>query len=582
MKLNFNPTVKADLKTRLQNLKDRTGIDLTPCELEYFSSIDFSKLSRKEVWERFGERAKIYLKAKSLPDMVSSESILEIDAMKNWIQALNNLQKYLQTHKENDMEENGENTLRGEQPEMFKAVADFLEAGVIEHKKRGKIVLPTGIGKTVLFTELAEAMDLPTLVIAPTKDLLTQTQQKFSKFAPEMETGKVFAGEKSFDAKVVITTRASFNQHIESGKFDPTKYKLVIVDEAHTMLTEKSKESILTMQNAGAVVLEFTATDEYSQDKKVDSFEIYKMEVKEAIKKGFLCGVSCVLAKVQADMSKFLIKTVDGYEVEALEQGLKKYAVYKASAKMYIENFSDKKAIIAVNSIKGINEQVAELKGKKKKDGSEIVAVGIHSELSDDRRKKIIADCLAGKVDVLVGDGLVITGLDLPNFSVLLNLKAMSSAVECAQLGGRILRIDDENLGKHAVNVQFIYNNPEEEEKRKKRNVVMYPEILGGTYVVPEKKKDKEKTVEEDDENEAGEIEDVCGPAGGQNEDLNPVSINGIEGLEVLVESEDVMSVVFNLAEDKRLPPKDWLSVNIFSVKIKRGVKNILSRFETL
>ncbi len=77
--------------------------------------------------------------------------------------------------------------LRPYQQEAMEAVIRAPERGI----KRPMIVLPTGMGKTVVFTSIAKEMNTRTLVIAHREELLTQAQSKFRDIWPGVSVGIV-------------------------------------------------------------------------------------------------------------------------------------------------------------------------------------------------------------------------------------------------------------------------------------------------------------------------------------------------------------------------------------------------------
>lgn len=96
-------------------------------------------------------------------------------------------------------------TLYDRQMTVFEDMRDLLK----EANTEGYIKLPTGVGKTVLFTEFIEATRLKTLIVVPTKILVTQTGEKIEQFAGGLEFGKIYSAAKKLGKEVTITTYAS-------------------------------------------------------------------------------------------------------------------------------------------------------------------------------------------------------------------------------------------------------------------------------------------------------------------------------------------------------------------------------------
>lgn len=122
--------------------------------------------------------------------------------MQTTLQILNNVDSYIEKNKLG----NGDDmTLRERQLTAFEDLRNFLEAGETE----GYIKLPTGVGKTVLFTEFVEATGVRTMIVVPTIDLVHQTEEKFQKFASQTPIGKIYEKEKDYSKSVSVITYSS-------------------------------------------------------------------------------------------------------------------------------------------------------------------------------------------------------------------------------------------------------------------------------------------------------------------------------------------------------------------------------------
>lgn len=117
--------------------------------------------------------------------------------------------------------------LRDYQKECLQNIEDQFMGGM----NRQMIVLPTGAGKTVIFSELIKEKNLKTLVIAHRIELLEQAEDKIKRAAPHIETG-IFCGDKKcHDKQVTIASIQSAYNHLDLLKAE--NYELLIIDEAH-------------------------------------------------------------------------------------------------------------------------------------------------------------------------------------------------------------------------------------------------------------------------------------------------------------------------------------------------------------
>ncbi|KAK0619839.1 P-loop containing nucleoside triphosphate hydrolase protein [Immersiella caudata] len=126
--------------------------------------------------------------------------------------------------------------LREYQEECIQSVLVGLENG---HKRLG-ISLATGSGKTVIFTQLIDRVKplsetaTQTLILAHRKELVEQAARHCQNTYPdktiELEMGKLSA---SGTADITIASVQSITSQERFLKFDPRRFKLILVDEAH-------------------------------------------------------------------------------------------------------------------------------------------------------------------------------------------------------------------------------------------------------------------------------------------------------------------------------------------------------------
>ncbi|KAL8952840.1 MAG: hypothetical protein Q9222_001275 [Ikaeria aurantiellina] len=143
--------------------------------------------------------------------------------------------------------------LRDYQEECIQSVLSYLEKG---HKRLG-ISLATGSGKTVIFTQLIDRIEplqngaTQTLILAHRRELVEQAARHCANAYPtksiDIEMGNLFA---TGNADITVASVRSIMSGDRISKFDPRKFKLVLVDEAHHIVASSYMD---TLQHFGLV-----------------------------------------------------------------------------------------------------------------------------------------------------------------------------------------------------------------------------------------------------------------------------------------------------------------------------------------
>ena len=129
-------------------------------------------------------------------------------------------------------------------------------------------VCPTGGDKTIEFAALAgHYQPGKTLIIAHRDELIEQPRDKVFRFTgicPDVEKAEVRA---SLKAPIVV---ASVQTLCRRAPFPPDHFRLVVVDEAHHVLSESFQRVLAGF--SGAYVLGVTATPDRSNKKLLSDF----------------------------------------------------------------------------------------------------------------------------------------------------------------------------------------------------------------------------------------------------------------------------------------------------------------------
>ncbi len=417
-----------------------------------FELSNFEQLSLEQIKSEYLDLYQRFLKF---------NSDFDEQKLKLWINQITNLENYILMN----TFEGG--TLRGAQSDVFEDLYEFIQEG----NTRGRIILPTGVGKTILFTEFVKVIQRntskQTLIVTEGNTLVKQTGDKIAKFAPNIEFGKLNGQNKDFDSEVIISTYDSFVIGVNNGMIKPNNFQCIILDEAHRSLPKKRQEAVQKFDDLGVLVLEFTATDSYSENKKLVSPVIHEMTILEAVEKKLLCPFSCIIANINIDLSGVEINTTGEYDSAELEKVLRSAGINKACVELYEKGFEGKTAIIFVNTINHAEQLVQMFNSKYGED----FAAGLHGETPDEAR--VISNLDSGKTKVVIGVDKLITGFDWPPGIVRMRVTPSGSPLKIIQDAGRVLRLDPDNEDKHAFIIDFVY-----QDRRKSNSQILFPQTL--------------------------------------------------------------------------------------------------------
>jgi len=276
--------------------------------------------------------------------------------------------------------------------------------------KRVILCLPTGAGKTVIFSDIAAKAAAKGKRVA----ILTHRRELLS------QAGKL----NSCDILMVET----LNNAIKRG-LDLSQYDLLVVDEAHIGNFRK------VLQGFEGFVIGATATPVSNPPLK-DSYNaiVCPVGIESLIEQGWL-ATPHTYAMHPVDTSK--LATARGEYTEAsLDDAFNRPKVYEGVVQEFVKGWADKKAIVfCVNISATINTAEA---FAKELGAGRIYAV--HSKQSPQEREQIIADFSASKNGILVNCGIATTGFDCPDIEVVVINRATKSVALWLQMVGRASR----------------------------------------------------------------------------------------------------------------------------------------------
>jgi superfamily II DNA or RNA helicase len=308
-------------------------------------------------------------------------------------------------------------------------------------------VLPTGLGKTVLFAEIIRRMNergVRAMVLAHREELITQAADKINRVTgldAQIEMGEYhvqpYFGEMP---PVVVST---VQTHCAGGdgagrmsKFNPNDFGLVVIDEAHHATSSTYRRCVdWYCQNPNCKVLGVTATPDRADEAalgQVFDAVAYEYQVLDAINNGWLVPIEQQMVTVDTlDFSSCRTTAGDlnqGDLAEVMEQERNLQGV----AAPTVEICGDKRAIVFAATVEQA-ERLAEILNRYRPDK----AAWLCGKTDKDDRRRMLADFKAGKLQFVVNVGVLTEGFDDAGVEVVVMARPTKSRALYAQMAGR-------------------------------------------------------------------------------------------------------------------------------------------------
>lgn len=300
--------------------------------------------------------------------------------------------------------------------------------GVIDAIKPGSymVVLPTGAGKTVIFSHIKRHGRI--LILSHREELVHQPIKYF-----DCPCGIEQEKYKSNGEEVVSASVSSFIRRLD--RFKPDDFDMIITDEAHHAAAPSYQKVYSYFKPR--LHLGFTATPNRADKKALSKiFEkiIYKKDIKWAITEGYLCNVRCTQIDVEYDLTKCR-KVLGDYDQEGLDEALNNKRTTESIAKVYHSMAKGPTLIFAVNVRHCYAIATALIESGLKHE--EIAVVTGETK----NRHEIMDLFTQNKIKCIVNCMVLTEGTDLPCIETIIMARPTSNQSLYTQAVGRGLRL---------------------------------------------------------------------------------------------------------------------------------------------
>ncbi|KJX97883.1 dead deah box helicase like protein [Zymoseptoria brevis] len=338
--------------------------------------------------------------------------------------------------------------LRPYQQESIDAVLEYLAKG----EKRLGLSLATGSGKTVIFSHLIEQVPAPTpcatqtLILAHRRELVEQAAVHCRNLYPdlfvEVEMGSQHA---SGLADITVASVQSITSGIRIQRFDPARFKLVLVDEAHHIVARGYLDVLRHFQlydtdKLGPTALvgvsaTFSRHDGIKLGAAIDHIVAHKDYI-DLIEDKWLSDMILTTVRTSVDLTKVKSSAGD-FQTSELSKAVNQEETNTIIVRAWMEKAmkSRKSTLVFCVDLAHVSNLTATFRGHGI--DAQFVTSDTHTQVRKDRLDAF----KAGEFPVLLNCGIFTEGTDIPNIDCVILARPTKSQNLLVQMIGRGLRL---------------------------------------------------------------------------------------------------------------------------------------------
>lgn len=338
-----------------------------------------------------------------------------------------------------------------------------------EGRKRTLLVLPTGCGKTIVFSKIIEdrvKMGERVLVLAHRSELLEQASDKLMT-ATGLGTALEKAENTSIGSwfRVVVGSVQTMQREKRLSQFPPNHFDTIVIDEAHHAISDGYQRVLEHFGEAN--VLGVTATPDRGDMRNLGSYFdslAYEYPLVDAIKSGYLSKIIAITIPLELDLSTV---SQQGGDFKASEIGTALDPYLEQIADEMVKQCKDRKTVVFLPLVK-TSQKFRDILNEKG-----FRAAEVNGESKD--RAEILEDFDKDKYNVLCNSMLLTEGWDCPTVDCVVVLRPTKVRALYSQMVGRGTRLapGKENL----LLLDFLWHTERHELCRPAHLIASSPEV---------------------------------------------------------------------------------------------------------
>lgn len=338
-----------------------------------------------------------------------------------------------------------------------------------EGRKRTLLVLPTGCGKTIVFSKIIEdrvKMGERVLVLAHRSELLEQASDKLMT-ATGLGTALEKAENTSIGSwfRVVVGSVQTMQREKRLSQFPPNHFDTIVIDEAHHAISDGYQRVLEHFGEAN--VLGVTATPDRGDMRNLGSYFdslAYEYPLVDAIKSGYLSKITAITIPLELDLSTV---SQQGGDFKTSEIGTALDPYLEQIADEMVKQCKDRKTVVFLPLVK-TSQKFRDILNEKG-----FRAAEVNGESKD--RAEILEDFDKDKYNVLCNSMLLTEGWDCPTVDCVVVLRPTKVRALYSQMVGRGTRLapGKENL----LLLDFLWHTERHELCRPAHLIASSPEV---------------------------------------------------------------------------------------------------------
>ncbi|NLV84127.1 MAG: DEAD/DEAH box helicase family protein [Spirochaetales bacterium] len=317
--------------------------------------------------------------------------------------------------------------------------------------QRTLLVLPTGTGKTVVFSSVIqhEIQDgSRALVLAHRGELLTQAADKL-RDACGIDSALEKAESSSLGSLFPVTVGSvqSLAQPKRLARFPADYFKTIVVDEAHHALSDTYQRVLEHFADAN--VLGVTATPDRGDKQTLGQYfdsQAYEYSMSRAIREKYLVPIKAQMIPLELDIGSVGMSNGD-YAVGEIGTALEPYLEQIA---VEMRHYCQSRKTVVFLPLIATSQKFCRM----------LNDVGLRAcevNGNSDDREQVLADFEAGRYDVLCNSMLLTEGWDCPAVDCIVILRPTRVRSLYQQMVGRGMRLSPETGKDHLLLLDFLW-----------------------------------------------------------------------------------------------------------------------------